>query len=240
MKAPGVATKKGPSSMQHWLIISFVDFLLWIDTLSRKKLERVVPNLEELLTHPEETLAVQDITIHPARRYGSGGCMGLLVGLACAIPAALLMNDLFGPPRGQRPHPAFGIVCLAILLLIVVLSVILMVRFYRGGHMVLTPRGVELWYRSVVVCCPWGVFNATGQPAKTARDRLIIPVSATAVPSVEAWKLGAIVGSGAEVRTYQWKLKSESAAVMKDHYQVRDSLNLAKVLLAVGRALGKN
>jgi hypothetical protein len=225
--------------MEHWLIIGFVDLLLWIDTLSRRKLESVIPNVEELLSHPEETLAVQDITIGPARRFGTGGCLGLLAGLVCAVLAAELMIHPLIPLQGPRPHPMVGVGVLGALLLILLLCVIFMVRFFRGGSMILTPAGVALWYRSTVVNCPWAVFNAPGQPVKPSRDRLVIPISAQAIPLVEAWKHGALIGSGADLKTYQWKLKSDCAAVLKDHYQVRDSINLAGLLLKLGRALGK-
>jgi hypothetical protein len=225
--------------LEHWLLVGVIELVLWIDTLSRSKLARLIPNLEELFSHPEDVLAVQDVTIGPARRYGSGGCMGLLVGLAGAVAALVALTYLVGPRPGRHPDPVVRTLVLGTPLLILLLSVLFMVRFFRGGSMVLTARGVELRYRATVVTCPWAVFNTPGQPSKPARDRLVLPVSARAVPLVEAWRDGAVIAAGADVKTYQWRLNWDGAAVLKDIYQVSDPLTLGLLLLELGRLLGR-
>ena len=52
------------------------------DHFFRKKLERIIPNLRDLIDHPRDVLSYQEVRIGPCRRYVSSTLVGLMVAFA--------------------------------------------------------------------------------------------------------------------------------------------------------------
>jgi len=237
--APGAGRpvrEKRSAFMEH-LVILLIQFILYLDTLSLKTLRQAVPALDRLLANPRATLAEGDITIGPARRYATAIALGLLLSLVGWAVGAPLFFAFIAPAR-KGPLPAGQVALLWTLGLGLVLgSILLMLRVWRGGQVMLGVNGVEFRYRSTVVTCPWALFSVAGQPFRPARTQFLLPVLPAAVPFVEAQRHGSILGQGKEVNTRAVAFKSPHQATFRALYEV-DALELGAFLLRLGQMLG--
>ncbi len=214
-------------------------FVLAVDGLFERSLLKVVPDLENVLFDPHESLRGRDIAIGPARKYGTLFAWLVLVGLVGGAALALMTGLVL---NGGKPGPGgfpFLFQVLAIPWLVFLVTVMLLIgRRVRGGEMVLAERGVELRYRGTAVFCAWEVFHTEGQPFGPDTDQVILPVAAGAVPLVQARRHDSLVAEGLQVNTRQFRFRSAREAVLQSLYEV-NALELAKVLLHLGRVLGK-
>jgi hypothetical protein len=221
-----------------WALVLVRNVIFWLDSLAQKSIMQAVPNLENLLCEPRETLTGREILIGPARRYATGIFWGLVTALAGWFLAVLVLLLAFNPQRAApgRQGPV-GILLLILLFAVLPGAVVFAFQFVRGGQMALKGRGVELRFRGKVVFCPWALFNTPGQPFSPAADRVVLPVAPQAVPLVEARYHGTLLAAGLRVNTQQWRFRSAQEAVLKALYEV-SAEELVKVLLFLGRILG--
>jgi hypothetical protein len=221
------------------IVIHLIDLIRWLDRQFHQPLRGVVPDLDRLLADPGAVLAARDVTIGPARRYASGVCLGLLLGFVNLLWIFPLVALLVHPPGAApaKPPPLVDLLFLALLLTVLIGSVLLVLRYRRGGSLTLKASGVEFQYRKTVVSCPWALFNAAGQPFRPGPGRLLLPVAAAAVPFVEARTGETLKAAGSRVKTRQLRFNSGSEATLQDLYRV-DALEWGWLLLRVGRVLG--
>lgn len=216
----------------EWLVVAFVNFIIWIDKQFQKPLYRVVPDLDRLLHNPAETLAAGPITIGPKKRYASAIALGLFLALI------LTCGSLFWIERIPGGVPPLARLLFILMILGLPLALILMMlRILRGGRLTLTADGVELLYRGLVVHCPWALFNAVGQPFSPGYRRIHVPVAPAAVPFVEVRRHDTVIAQGLRVRTRQFWFDSAAGAVLKSLYEVK-SKEIGELLLSLGYLLG--
>jgi hypothetical protein len=220
-----------------WIVVVLQKLMVWLDRLSERPVSTVVPDLEELLLNPQQTLAGRQIVIGPGTRLGSPivlvTTLGLLVWYCTILRWGLLVALI---QRG--PNQMIAWAGLVVLPSLVLLGLACFAGYQaRGGRMVLSERGVELHYRGTVVVCPWQLFNTPGQPVFPRRDLLILPVDPAAVPLVEAYRGGHLVAVGMDVDTKQLQLPSPAEALLLPLYRI-NALVLGKIVLHLGRVLG--
>jgi hypothetical protein len=224
-----------------WLLLLVRNFLVWVDRLSEKSILTAVNDLERLLLQPRETLAAHEFTIGPARKFATASLL-LLVNVllgSWVLTLGIYLGEILAFNPGLLAHPLVIVLVLFWLSLAGLLggSLAWMFRALRGGRMVWTSRGVELHRRGTVVYCPWALFNTPGQPFRPGLERVVLPVAAPAVAAVEARHHGKLFAEGLHVRTAQLTFRSGGEAVLAALYEV-NTLELAKVLLHLGRVLG--
>jgi hypothetical protein len=213
---------------------------MW-DHVFRWKLQRLVPNLRELIEHPADVLSYQELRIGPCRRYVMSTLLGLLAAF-CGGTALLF----FALGCGLENKSAIRIVCLLLLFTMPVVCIWGMLHLTRGGEIFMTRGGVEFRYRRKSVVCPWAVFNAPGDPAVLAYDRLAVPVSA-AVEQVMYFRDDSLMQMGLAVFTPQFRMRPFDQArvtghphnwevVLVDYYKGRLD-DIACLLLVIGREL---
>ncbi len=228
-------------ALEHRLTVGFFDCIIWIDKLFLKPLEKAVPDLDGLLDDPARRLSEEPITIGPRRKYAAT----FFLSLALAIPnwiwilylsASLL--DKKKKPLIQQPDGPFLLTVLLAAVLGALVATILVARWIlRGGQMVLTPEGVELWHRRSMVFCPWSLFHAAGEPLKRGAGDVLLPVRADAVPFVELYKRGNLRARGEDIKCRQLQFKGCDQVLVRALYVVR-TVELAELLLRLGYTLG--
>jgi hypothetical protein len=129
-----------------WVIVKFVDFLAWLDTLFRKRASRSVPRFHELLDDPASYFAAADVRIGPGNRYVSGVLLAIPLGLIiwCGIGWGILMD---GKPLPEL-KPEQRMLAYAIAIGGVVVTVAAVLYWLRGGEMILSREGAELRFRN--------------------------------------------------------------------------------------------
>jgi hypothetical protein len=231
----------GGGAAMGWLLLLVRNFLVWVDRLSEKSILTAVSGLEGLLLQPRETLAAREFTIGPARKFVTALLL-LLVNVllgSWVLTLGIFLAELlaFNPGLLAKPVVIFLLLFWLSLAGLLAGSLAWMGRALRGGRMVWTSRGVELHRRGTVVYCPWALFNTPGQPFRPGLERVVLPVAAPAVAAVEARHHGKLFAEGLHVRTPQLTFRSGGEAVLAALYEV-NTLELAKVLLHLGRVLG--
>jgi hypothetical protein len=224
-------------------IIGIVDFILWLDRLFLKPIHRAIPDLDQLLADPDRRFREQPITIGPRRRYVTATLVGILLAMANAGWIFLLFSALLdrrkGPP-GLRPDASFLIaLLLGELALNLLLSILLVFWFLRGGRMVLTREGAELRYRGSLVFCPWMLFDAPGKPSRAGRNEVLLPMEQDAIPHVTLSRRGQVVARGATIRCRSLRFV-EGYGVILCPLCVVKATELADLLLRLGRVLGRS
>jgi hypothetical protein len=229
-------------SMEHLLIQSIAGLIRWLNRRSLKPLSRVIPDLEALRADPKATLRAQPIEIGPRRRLGS-----LLVTTALLSGLILLFSCLglgfaFDNAIAAQPPPAA--VAASLLFLVAVPAAPLAIGFTlrrmiraRAGEAVLHSGGVLFSTRHETVFCPWDLFNAAGEVARSGEEQVVVPVAPAAVPLIIVEK--------DEERDDQQPIQSQPLSDVSDNevvlrglYEV-DVYELARLLLEIGRRLGQ-
>jgi hypothetical protein len=221
-----------------WALLLVKNFIAWLDGLSEKSILAVLPDLETILLDPRKALAGRESVIGPARKYATALLLGLLltltvgtaaiVGLKAVLPARAL-------PREVVTGVSLGLT--VFLLALLVGSTLFVQHLFRGGQMTLSERGVELRHRTLMVFCPWALFDTPGRPFTPAPGRAVLPVAPAAVALVEARQGDHPLAQGTWVDTRQWWFRSPEEGVLESLYEV-PAEELAKILLFIGRSLG--
>lgn len=223
--------------MEHLLFL-LIEFVLWVDRRSLRPLDRLVPNLSELRARPAAALAEGDITIGPVRRWGSGIALGLLLALVLLAFMLVLFIAANGRPPWARAGRMSVLLPIAFLIGIPLFSVLYVLHRLKGARMVLRDSGVELHDRGTTVVCPWALFDAPGVPFQPAKDRVLLPINAAALPFVEAHRDERLLAQGGRIRTRAIRFKTANLAEMRALYEV-EVPELAFLLLHIGRLLAK-
>jgi hypothetical protein len=212
------------------------DIIIFLDMLSQRPLSRVVPDLDQLLAEPASFLRSREVTIGPWRRFGTVFTLGI-PGLALAASPIVVGHLLFQENSiGWREFSIFWLIGVG-----AILGVIWSLVRLRGGSCVLTPQGVEMHYRSVVVSCPWSVFNSAGRAVIAGpfgQNQLELPVAASAATDVEARKHGSVISTGIQVKTPQLKFRSNDEIILKGLYCI-PLADLGWLLQRMGSELGE-
>jgi hypothetical protein len=226
-----------------YLVDGALDGIHGWDHFFRRELKQLIPNLRELIDHPAEVLAYQDVQVGPCRRYVSSIVIGLISGIGLSTALAMCLMSFVTQDRLViRGFAIFS------LLSFPVLASIFVLYLSRGGEVVLTRERVEFRYRRTRVVCPWAVFNASGDPAALSYDRLAIPVSES-LHDVECFVNGEPKQAGLSVNTRQFRVRAfdrprvtgfehNLEAILGDYYVGRLD-DIACLLLIVGRELSK-
>src|SRR5262249_43693056 len=139
-------------------------------------LDRVLPDLDDLLADPHAYLSEAPLAIGPRRMYRLAGLFAI-PGLALLVSCVVL-----GQPDGERIAIGVGLLLGAGVWL--GWSVMM-----RGHELVLHPDGVEVLHNDTTVWAPWSVFHVEGRPlvadSDSPRAGLILPVNPAAVHLVE-------------------------------------------------------
>jgi hypothetical protein len=221
--------------MEH-LVILLVHFVLWLDTKFQKPLRRALPNYDQLLLDPRQTLAEGDVVLGPMKRYASAAGLGALLGLASWIVIfALVIDDI---RRANLPTLLVGGVAGAGLILLSLAWIWLLLTLLRGGTLVLRTEGVEFRHRRIAVVCPWSVFNVAGQPFAPKADHVLLPIHPAAVPFIEAFVGGQPVSQGKQVKTKPFTVRSPTQAVLHALY-LAPITEAGGLLLRLGRTIGE-
>jgi hypothetical protein len=216
-----------------WMVLLVRSVLVWLDRQSERSILQVLPDLGSLLLDPHQELKGRAVVVGPARKIGRALFLGFLLGLFAWWAVAFVLLVVL---KGQGAAFSLVMVFMAVL---PAAGMSLMVRWVRGGEMILRENAVELKYRGTVVVCPWAVFRMAGQPFSPAPDRIVLPVVAAAVPLVQASRDGDVVAEGMRVASQQLWFRSPGEAVLRALYEV-NALELGKVLLYLGRILGSD
>lgn len=225
------------------LLDGALDGIHRIDHVFRWKLQRIIPNLSELIERPADVLSYEEVRIGPCRRY----VMSTLLGLLAAVGGGTAIL-FFALGCGMKDKDTIKVLGMLLLFTMPIGCVWGMLHLTRGGELVMTREGVEFRYRRKRVVCPWPVFNAPGDPAVLAYDRLAIPVSAT-VQQVEYFSKDQLMQTGLTVNTRPFRIRSFDQprvtghpnnweVILVDYYSGRLD-DIACLLLLIGRELDR-
>ncbi|MFO0845344.1 MAG: hypothetical protein U0797_23665 [Gemmataceae bacterium] len=153
-------------------------------------LDRVLPDLDELLDDPHAYLSEAPLAIGPRRMYG-------LAWLFALPGVALLLSCVVqGKPDGERLAMGVGL-----LLGAGVWAGWSMLM--RGHEMVLHHDGVEFNHFDTTVWAPWALFRVEGRPfvpdSDSPRAGLTLPIDPKVVPHVHQHRLGVSLAWGRRV-----------------------------------------
>jgi hypothetical protein len=213
-----------------------VRIILSLDRLSQKPLRRAVPDLDHLLADPADYFRYQEVTIGPWRRWAGGIGLGILLWLGLMAISGIILGLTGGNPAGPVGQFRYAV------LVIVLPPVCLLLGMYwmRGGSCVLNAAGARLLHGGIEVFCPWSLFSAPGQPIIhpiDGRNQFELPVTAAAVPLVEARGHDLIIAQGMAIKTRQLHFRSPQEVSLRSLYRVKPD-ELAWLLLQLGRSLG--
>lgn len=191
-------------------------------------LDRVLPDLDELLDDPHAYLSEAPLAIGPRRMYGLAWLF--------AVPgvALLLWCVAQGKPDGERLAMGVGLLIGAGVwagwsLLI------------RGHEMVLHPDGVEFNYFDTTVWAPWSLFHVEGRPfvpdSDSPRAGLTLPIDPKMVPYVHKHRLGMSLAWGGQVSGPQWRFSGRDEVILPARYEIA-ALDIGELLLVLGHRLG--
>jgi len=198
------------------------------DRLFQQPLSRAVPDWEELLDKPAETLARGEIAIGPKRRWFSN----LILAAGWTLLIGLLVGDVFLGPQGLwQADP--GVIAAWITLAVVCFAAMAWTR--RGGHAILTPKSVTLRSGASAVECPWALFNIGGDPFPLGGKGTLLPVAPGALYQIVI-RRGERPAPPGTPHTPFFTIKSSHQILLADLYVVSGK-ELGALLLFLGRAL---
>jgi hypothetical protein len=191
-------------------------------------LQRVLPDLDDLLADPQAYLSESPLAFGPRRMYG----LALLFGLP---GIAFLASCVLGRPSGERLAMGIGLVLGACVWL--GWSLLL-----RGHEMVLHPDGLEVIHREAAVWAPWALFHVEGQAfvpeSDSPRTGLTLPVNPKAIPWVELRRGGMVIARGMQVRGPQWFFAGPAEVTLPARYEIVEQ-DVGELLLWLGGQLGQ-
>jgi hypothetical protein len=194
-----------------------------------RRLEKFLPDLDEMLLDPRAFLTEDVVAIGPRRLYG----LALLFG----IPGAAFLAAVAVKGQPDPEKVALGIGLLLGAMVWVGWSLLL-----AGHELVLHPDGLEVRYKGDTVWAPWALFNTEGQPfvpdADSPAAGLTLPVAKEAVPFVEMRRDGLVAAYGPQVDGRQWHFTKFGEIVLPARYEIVAS-DLGALLLTLGRRLGR-
>lgn len=188
-------------------------------------LDRVLPDLDQLLDDPHAYLSEAPLAFGPRRMYG----LAFLFALPGIILLALCLVD--GKPDGERISMGIGFLLGA--------SVwfgwsLLM----RGHELVLYPDGIEVIYRDTTVWAPWALFHVEGRPFVPDSDTgLTVPVNPKMVPYVQLRRDNLVLAWGMQVKGPQWFFTGRDEVALPARYEIAAG-DVGELLLVLGHRLG--
>jgi hypothetical protein len=192
-------------------------------------LQRVLPDLDDLLADPHAYLSEAPLAFGPRRLYG--------LAVVFALPGiAFLLSCVFGKPDGERLAMGVGFLVGACVWL--GWSLLL-----RGHELVLHPHGVEVVCRDGTVWAPWALFHVEGQPfvpeSDSPRTGLTVPINSRAIPWVEYRRGDVVTARGMQVRGPQWFFTGRGEVALPARYEIAEQ-DVGELLLWLGEQLGKD
>ncbi len=193
-----------------------------------QSLERVLPDLDELLEDPHAYLSEAPLAFGPRRMYGLAilfAVPGVLLLLSCGIRGAIVGEELamgVGLLLGAAVWAGWSLMM-------------------RGHELVLHPEGVEVIYFDTVIWAPWALFHVEGRPFVPDSDSphagLTLPIDRKMVPYVRQQRSGVVLAWGRAVTGPQWRFSGHDEVVLPGRYEI-NSLDIGELLLVLGHRLG--
>lgn len=193
-----------------------------------QSLDRVLPDLDDLMADPYAYLHEAPLALGPRRMYRLAGLF--------AIPGlALLLSCYYlGKPDGERIALGVGLLLGAGVWL--GWSLLL-----RGHEIVFHPDGVEVIHGDTTVWAPWALFHVEGRPfvpdSDSPRAGLTVPINPAAASYVELRRGGMVIARGRQIRVPQWRFTGPDEVVLPARYEVSAS-DVGELLLLLGHRLG--
>jgi hypothetical protein len=192
-------------------------------------LDRVLPDLDDLLTDPHAYLSEASLAIGSRRMYK-------LAGLFALPGAALLLSCVIeGKPDPERLVMGIGFLLGASVWLFWTLML-------RGHELVLHPDGIEVIYRGTIIWAPWALFHVEGRPFVPQSDSpgagLILPIDPKMVPHVQLRSDGMAIAWGRAVSGPQWYFTGSDEIVLPARYEIQ-AQDIGELLLVLGHRLGE-
>lgn len=221
-----------------------IEWLPWLDNRFRRKLSKVVLNVEELTQSPRQLLTKEEVAIGPGSRIATSIFLGLIVSAMLSCGMVLSLNDRVDA-RGKKTTEGRIVAVAALLMPIIV--ILAFVRILRGGTLVLNANGVFFTLRRQTVVCPWELFAVPGNPVSLDESTAAIPVNPAYIHLVQKLLDDSIIESGETIRTKQFRFRLRSSPLvtgsgglpevaLRDLYQVRIQ-EIAGLLLRIGRMM---
>jgi len=166
------------------------------DNLLRRKLSRVIPNLQELLDEPKKGLELEP-SIRRRNRFFSV----LLVGAVVAAYAGGITGDLLADKRPGRELTGADWTTIEIVTLAFFVPLVLATAIWlRGSVVILRPEGPLFQYRGSSVACSWNLFFSRTEPVWLGQFTLVVPINPDAVNRVEQTNKDQTTLSGSKVK----------------------------------------
>lgn len=192
-------------------------------------LDRVLPDLDDLLADPQAYLSEAPLAIGPRQMYSLAGMFGL-PGLGL-----LLWCLVQGQADGERIALGVGLLVGGCVWLGWTLAL-------RGHELVLHAEGVEVTCFGSTVWAPWALFHVEGRPFLSESDSphagLILPIDPRMIGHVRLLRDGIVVAWGRKVAGPQWMFTAHDEVVLPARYEV-SSQDIGELLLVLGNRLGK-
>jgi hypothetical protein len=231
--------------MWHRILLTSADGFFGIDSLFKRRLEKVVPRFQSLIDDPQGYLLIEDMRIGPGNHYFTGFAFGTVLGLilSCGLSVEFLRDQR---PILERPiEQQF----FSWLMLIAgpIAGIAAMLFWLRGGEIILRKHEVEFRFRNVSVVCPWELFHAPGEPVWLDFNTLAMTANPNAIDQVVMRDGGVDLQTGSNTRTKQFRFRLETCKritndleypeiVLRDLYKAR--LNeIGSLILILSREL---
>lgn len=219
--------------MEHGIIL-LIEAVFAADRKLQKPLSQVVPDLNRLRESPREFLMEEPVVIGPRRPYAVASVLGLLASLGVLVVFLIASMDR---PRNQPIDPAYLVGAFIAVAISGVATMLLTLRWMRGGSAVLRPEGVEFVYRRRVLFCPWELFQAPGAAYQPDHKRVILPANDAVMigERLDADEFRAKPAS--EVKATPLSACADGQIALNDLYELR-LLEFGHLLLDLGTRLG--
>jgi hypothetical protein len=197
-----------------------------------QSLDRVLPDLDDLLVDPQRYLREAPLVIGPRRMYGLA-CLFAIPGLALLI-SCVVQNVA----DGERIAMGVG--------LLIGASIWAGWSLLMSGHeLVLYHDHVEFIHQGVIIRAPWALFYVQGRPFVPDSDSpfagLTLPIDPSAIGWVEQLRPNsgeAVIASGKHVSGPQWQFNLPDEVVLPARYEVAAG-DIGELLLLLGGKLGR-
>lgn len=219
--------------MEHGIIL-LIEAIFALDRKLQKPLSQVLPDQNRLRESPREFLAEEPVVFGPRRPYAVATVIGIMAAVGVLIVFIIASLDR---PRNQPIDPAYVAGAFLAIAASGIATMLLTLRWMRGGSAVLRPEGVEFVYRKRVLFCPWELFQAPGAAYQPDHKRVILPAN-------DAVVIGERIGNdefrarpASEVKSTPLTACADGQIAINDLYELR-LLELGQLLLELAARLG--